>query len=195
MGRFLRPPRQVFPAATNLLQVLEIDEASREAITAIDSTLLTPIIGHKGHPDIAIDADDLVQIAWDDTRGGKVEIVSPIDTSGSCTLNGLTCALCSMEVHGPMEAPSGIKPMLQEANISVFETLYALGGFYPSAATSGACANQPHHENPRANHLDIGDDSGGLIDSTLPSTTVAHRVVDTKVKTGALVALGLACLG
>ena len=53
--------------------------------------------------------------------------------------------------------------MLQEANISVFETLYALGGFYPSAATSGACANQPHHENPRANHLDIGDDSGGLI--------------------------------
>ena len=33
--------------------------------------------------------------------------------------------------------------MLQEANISVFETLYALGGFYPSAATSGACANQP----------------------------------------------------
>ena len=31
--------------------------------------------------------------------------------------------------------------------------------------------------------------------STLPSTTVAHRVADTKVKTGALVALGLACLG
>ena len=143
---------------------LEIDEASREAITAIDSTLLTPIIGHKGHPDIAIDADDLVQIAWDDTRGGKVEIVSPIDTSGS--MYSEWADMCVVFYGGSWSnggSFQGIKPMLQEANISVFETLYALGGFYPSAATSGACANQPHHENPRANHLDIGDDSGGLI--------------------------------
>ncbi|MEE2747970.1 MAG: CARDB domain-containing protein [Candidatus Thermoplasmatota archaeon] len=143
---------------------LEIDEASREAITAIDSTLLTPIIGHKGHPDIAIDADDLVQIAWDDTRGGKVEIVSPIDTSGS--MYSEWADMCVVFYGGTWSnggSFQGIKPMLQEANISVFETLYALGGFYPSAATSGACANQPHHENPRSNHLDIGDDSGGLI--------------------------------
>ena len=38
-----------------------------QAIVAIGNTLLTPIIGHKGHPDIAIDADDFVQIVWDDT--------------------------------------------------------------------------------------------------------------------------------
>ncbi|MDP6324134.1 MAG: CARDB domain-containing protein [Candidatus Thalassarchaeaceae archaeon] len=143
---------------------LEIDEASRTAITAIDSTLLTPIIGHKGHPDIAIDADDLVQIAWDDTRGGKVEIVAPIDTSGS--MYSEWADMCVVFYGGTWSnggSFQGIKPMLMEANISVFETLYALGGFYPSAATSGACAGQPHHENPRANHLDIGDDSGGLI--------------------------------
>ncbi|MDP6899792.1 MAG: CARDB domain-containing protein [Candidatus Thalassarchaeaceae archaeon] len=142
----------------------EIDHTTREAITAIDDTLLTPIIGHKGHPDIAIDADDFVQVAWDDTRGGKVEIVAPIDTSGS--MYSEWADMCVVFYGGTWSNGGyfqGIKPMLQEANISVFETLYALGGFYPGAANSGACAAQPHHENPRANMLDLGDDSGGLI--------------------------------
>ena len=35
---------------------------------AVGETLLTPIIGHKGHPDIAIDLNDFVQVVWDDTR-------------------------------------------------------------------------------------------------------------------------------
>ena len=60
--------------------MLEIDRPGRQAIVAIGNTLLTPIIGHKGHPDVAVDADDFVQIVWDDTRGGKVEMVAPIDT-------------------------------------------------------------------------------------------------------------------
>ena len=55
----------------------------QQAVTKIDDTLITPIIGHKGHPDIAVDAQDKVQIVWDDTRGGKVELVFLIDTSGS----------------------------------------------------------------------------------------------------------------
>ena len=145
-------------------KMFEIDHTTREAIVAIDSTLLTPIIGHKGHPDIAIDADDMVQIAWDDTRGGKVEIVSPIDTSGS--MYSEWADMCVVFYGGTWSNGGyfqGIKPMLEEANISVFETLYALGGFFPSAANSGACAAPPHHENPRSTHLDLGDDSGGLI--------------------------------
>ena len=52
-------------------------------LTLFEDTLLTPIIGHKGHPDIVVDSNDLVQIAWDDTRGGKVELVFLVDTSGS----------------------------------------------------------------------------------------------------------------
>tara|TARA_Y100000817_G_scaffold161026_1_gene125854 strand:+ start:277 stop:1272 length:996 start_codon:yes stop_codon:yes gene_type:complete len=79
---------------------LEIDEASREAITAIDSTLLTPIIGHKGHPDIAIDADDLVQIAWDDTRVERWRLYLRLTHRVRCILNGLTCAWCSTVAHG-----------------------------------------------------------------------------------------------
>ena len=64
-------------------KMLSIDHVSRTAIVEIYDTLLTPILGHKGHPDIAIDVDDFVQIVWDDTRGGKVEMAVPIDTSGS----------------------------------------------------------------------------------------------------------------
>ena len=41
--------------------MLEIDRPGRQAIVAIGNTLLTPIIGHKGHPDIAIDADDFAR--------------------------------------------------------------------------------------------------------------------------------------
>ena len=64
-------------------KMLSVDQVSRSVIVEIDNTLLTPILGHKGHPDIAVDVDDFVQIVWDDTRGGKVEMVVPIDTSGS----------------------------------------------------------------------------------------------------------------
>ena len=64
-------------------KMLQPDYSVQNAIVLFDDTLLTPIIGHKGHPDIVVDANDYVQIAWDDTRGGKVELVFIVDTSGS----------------------------------------------------------------------------------------------------------------
>ena len=42
--------------------MIQPDLNSREAVVAVGETLLTPIIGHKGHPDVAVDADDFVQI-------------------------------------------------------------------------------------------------------------------------------------
>ena len=47
--------------------MIEADVVARTAIVAVDETLLTPIIGHKGHPDVAVDLDDFVQVVWDDT--------------------------------------------------------------------------------------------------------------------------------
>ena len=55
------------------------DYTSNIAVTDIGATLLTPIIGHKGHPDVTVDAEDMVQVVWDDTRGGKVELVFVVD--------------------------------------------------------------------------------------------------------------------
>ena len=150
--------------------MLEADISAREAIVAVDETLLTPIIGHKGHPDIAIDADDFVQIVWDDTRGGKVEMVVPIDTSGS--MNAEWADMCVVFYGGNFASGGtfqGLKPMLERANMTVYETLYALSGNWPSAATSGNCQTAyatggSGNQGPRSTALGLApnDDSGGI---------------------------------
>jgi len=150
--------------------MIEPDLQSRDAIVAVGETLLTPIIGHKGHPDIAVDSDDFVQIVWDDTRGGKVEIVAPIDTSGS--MNTEWADMCVVFYGGNFASGGyfeGLKPMLLTANMTVYETLYALSGNWPSAATSGNCAaayqtGGSGSQGPRTTPLGLapGDDSGGL---------------------------------
>ena len=76
LGRFFNQPQIYYT-------MLSPDISTGSVITNFDDTLLTPIIGHKGHPDVVVDANDYVQIAWDDTRGGKVELNFIVDTSGS----------------------------------------------------------------------------------------------------------------
>jgi len=154
--------------------MLETDLQSREAVVAVGETLLTPIIGHKGHPDVAVDADDFVQIVWDDTRGGKVEMVAPIDTSGS--MNTEWADMCVVFYGGYFASGGwfeGLKPMLLRANMTVYETLYALSGNWPSAATSGNCAaayqtGGSGSQGPRPTSLGLipGDDSGGIRELT-----------------------------
>ena len=151
-------------------KMLEIDVPARTAIVAIDETLLTPIIGHKGHPDVAVDLDDFVQVVWDDTRGGKVEMVAPIDTSGS--MNAEWADMCAVFYGGYFASGGyfeGLKPMLVRANMTVYETLYALSGNWPSASQSGNCANAYQtggsgSQGPRTTPLgqSPGDDSGGI---------------------------------
>jgi len=76
LNRFFNQPQLYY-------SMIQPDMGSGSIITLFDDTLLTPIIGHKGHPDVVVDANDYVQIAWDDTRGGKVELAFIVDTSGS----------------------------------------------------------------------------------------------------------------
>ena len=152
-------------------EMVEIDVSSREAQTKIDATLLTPIIGMKGHPDIAIDSEDFVQVVWDDTRGGKVEMVVPIDTSGS--MGTEWADMCTVFYGGQFSSGGnfiGLKPMLEQANMTVFETLYGIGGVQQvAAATSGYCTTAYQtggsgSQGPRANHLGQTptDTSGGI---------------------------------
>ena len=152
-------------------EMVEIDVDSREAQTKIDATLLTPIIGMKGHPDIAIDSEDFVQVVWDDTRGGKVEMVVPIDTSGS--MGTEWADMCTVFYGGQFSSGGnfiGLKPMLEQANMTVFETLYGIGGVQQVvAATSGYCTaayqtGGSGSQGPRANHLGQtpSDTSGGI---------------------------------
>jgi uncharacterized membrane protein len=152
-------------------EMIEIDVSSREAQSKIDATLLTPIIGMKGHPDIAVDNDDFVQVVWDDTRGGKVEMVVPIDTSGS--MGTEWADMCTVFYGGQFSSGGnfiGLKPMLEQANMTVFETLYGIGGVQQvAAATSGYCTTAYQtggsgSQGPRSNHLgqNPSDTSGGI---------------------------------
>jgi len=140
-------------------------------LTNFDDTLLTPIIGHKGHPDIVVDANDYVQIAWDDTRGGKVELNFIVDTSGS--MYSEWADICTVVYGGNFASGGyfqGIKPMLETANMTVYETIYGLGNTLPGAASSGNCAGKNQNAGPRTTALGQfpGDDSGGI--RKLPGT-------------------------
>ena len=165
LGRFYNQPQIYY-------SMIQPDMASGSIITLFDDTLLTPIIGHKGHPDIVVDANDFVQIAWDDTRGGKVELAFIVDTSGS--MYSEWADVCTVIYGGSFASGGsfqGLKPMLETANMTVYETIYGLGNTLPGAASSGNCAA---HNNAASGirttplGLSPGDDSGGL--RKLPGT-------------------------
>ena len=152
--------------------MIEPDVSTGSILTLFDDSLLTPIIGHKGHPDVVVDANDYVQIAWDDTRGGKVELVFVVDTSGS--MYSEWADVCTVIYGGNFASGGyfrGIKPMLADANMTVYETIYGLGNTLPSVAQSGNCAAYyKSGQGPRSTALGQfeGDDSGGL--RVLPET-------------------------
>jgi hypothetical protein len=151
--------------------MLQPDPSTGSVITLFDDTLLTPIIGHKGHPDVVVDANDYVQIAWDDTRGGKVELAFIVDTSGS--MYSEWADICTVVYGGNFASGGyfqGIKPMLETANMTVYETIYGLGNTLPGAASSGNCAGKNQNAGPRNTPLGQfpGDNSGGI--RKLPGT-------------------------
>ena len=168
LGRFFNQPQIYY-------SMLRPDIATGAVITLFDDTLLTPIIGHKGHPDVVVDADDYVQIAWDDTRGGKVELAFVVDTSGS--MYSEWADICTVVYGGSFASGGnfqGIKPLLETANMTVYETIYGLGNSLPSAASNNNCATAYQTggsgQGPRTVPLGQtpGDNSGGI--RKLPGT-------------------------
>ena len=165
LGRFFNQPQIYY-------SMIQPDIGSGAIVTLFDDTLLTPIIGHKGHPDVVVDANDYVQIAWDDTRGGKVELAFIVDTSGS--MYSEWADICTVIYGGQFASGGqyfqGIKPMLEEGNMTVFETIYGLGNTLPGAASSGNCQGYNKNAGPRTTPLGQtpGDDSGGI--RKLPGT-------------------------
>jgi uncharacterized membrane protein len=164
LGRFFNQPQIYY-------SMIQPDISSGAVVTLFDDTLLTPIIGHKGHPDVVVDANDYVQIAWDDTRGGKVELAFVVDTSGS--MYSEWADICTVVYGGNFASGpyfQGIKPMLEEGNMTVYETIYGLGNTLPGAASSGNCQGYNKNTGPRTTPLGQtpGDDSGGI--RKLPGT-------------------------
>jgi len=138
--------------------------------TIIGSTLITATLSTPGNPAISMGDNDTVVLVWQDTSHSVVEYVGILDTSGS--MNQEWADMCSVFYGGTFSWGTqfdGIKPLMEQSNITVLETLYALSGNWPAPATSGYCANAYQTggmgaEGPRTTPLGQTptDDSGGI---------------------------------
>ena len=118
--------------------------------------------------DIA-DANDYVQIAWDDTRGGKVELVFVVDTSGS--MYSEWADVCTVIYGGNFASGGffkGIKPMQEEGNMTVYETIYGPETPCQVLQVRQLCSAYCQLRSSYHTTRHICDDSGGL--RTLPGT-------------------------
>jgi hypothetical protein len=138
--------------------------------TIIGQTLLTPSLSQAGYPAVSIGENNTVVVVWEDTHGSTVEYVGILDTSGS--MNAEWSDMCVVFYGGNFASGGtfqGLKPMLNTSGITVYETLYALSGNWPSAATSGNCQTAyatggSGNQGPRTTALGLApnDDSGGI---------------------------------
>lgn len=136
----------------------------------INATLITPALGHRGNPAVSMGTNNTVVIVWEDTRGSLVEYVALIDSSGSMTTEWID--MCAIFYGGTLttgENFNGIKTMLENANITVLETLYTLSGNMHNANSHSNCASAittgtDGSNGPRSTALgqNTTDTSGGI---------------------------------
>ena len=136
----------------------------------INSSIITPALGWKGNPAVSMGANNTVIIVWEDTRGSLVEYVGLLDSSGSMTSEWED--MCAVFYGGNLTSGltfTGIKPMLEQASITVLETLYAISGNTWHADEHKNCEDGFETggngtEGPRATHLgqNTSDTTGGI---------------------------------
>ena len=136
----------------------------------INNSIITPALGFKGNPAISMGANNTVIVVWEDTRGSLVEYVALLDSSGSMTAEWED--ICAVFYGGNLtsgEYFQGVKPLLEQASITVLETLYAISGQMSHAATHKNCEDGyiiggSGSEGPRTSHLgqNSSDTTGGI---------------------------------
>lgn len=106
----------------------------------INNSIITPALGFKGNPAVSMGANNTVIVVWEDTRGSLIEYVGLIDSSGSMTTEWED--MCAVFYGGNLTSGDyfqGVKPLLEQASITVLETLYALSGQMSYAASHKNC--------------------------------------------------------
>ena len=136
----------------------------------INNSIITPALGFKGNPAVSMGANNTVIVVWEDTRGSLVEYVGLLDTSGSMTAEWED--MCAVFYGGNLTSGDyfqGVKPLLEQASITVLETLYALSGQMSHAATHKNCEDGyivggSGTEGPRTTYLgqNASDTTGGI---------------------------------
>lgn len=138
--------------------------------TLVDDTIIS--VGPKWsmNPQVVLSSEDVPTVVWDETSNDHaVELMFVLDTSGS--MYAEWADVCTLVYGGNFASGGyfqGLKPMLNESNLTVYETIYGLGDTLPGAASSGNCAGHNQNSGPRTTPLGPGDDSGGI--RKLPGT-------------------------
>jgi len=150
------------------------DNSSNTISSIIGHTSITQSLSDSGSPSISVNSNNTVVIVWQDTSFSTIEFVAPLDTSGS--MSSEWADMCAVFYGGSFASGynfEGLKPMLEDSNITVYETLYAISGNWPSAATTGNCATAyatggSGNQGPRTTSLGLqpNDDSGGIRELT-----------------------------
>ena len=136
----------------------------------INNSIITPALGFKGNPAISMGANNTVIVVWEDTRGSLIEYVGLIDSSGS--MGAEWEDMCAVFYGGNLtsgEYFQGVKPLLEQASITVLETLYALSGQMGYASGHKNCedgyiSGGSGSEGPRNTSLgqNMSDPTGGI---------------------------------
>ena len=138
--------------------------------TLVDDTIIS--VGPKWsmNPQVVLSSEDVPTVVWDETSNGHAaELMFVLDTSGS--MYSEWADVCTFVYGGNFASGGyfqGLKPMLNESNLTVYETIYGLGNTLPGAASAGNCAGHNKNSGPRTTPLGPGDDSGGI--RKLPNT-------------------------
>ena len=140
--------------------------------TLIDTTLVSISPLESANPSIVLSQDDAPTVLWDDpSHDYGLEVAFIIDTSGS--MYSEWADVCTLMYGGNWASGGynqGLKPMFEEENVTIYETIYGLGDTLPGAASQGNCAAHNQNTGPRSTPLGQtpGDDSGGI--RKLPGT-------------------------
>jgi len=136
----------------------------------INNSIVTPALGFKGNPAVTMGFNNTVIVVWEDTRGSLVEYVGLLDSSGSMTAEWED--MCAVFYGGNLtsgEYFQGVKPLLEQASITVLETLYALSGQMSFASQHKNCEDGyitggSGTEGPRNTSLgqNTSDTTGGI---------------------------------
>jgi len=136
----------------------------------INNSIITPALGFKGNPAISMGANNTVIVVWEDTRGSLIEYVGLLDSSGSMGTEWED--MCAVFYGGNLtsgEYFQGVKPLLEQASITVLETLYALSGQMGYASGHKNCedgyiSGGSGSEGPRTTSLgqNMSDTTGGI---------------------------------
>ena len=138
--------------------------------TLVDDTIIS--VGPKWsmNPQVVLSSEDVPTVVWDETSNGHAaELMFVLDSSGS--MYSEWADVCTLVYGGNWASGGyfqGLKPMLNESNLTVYETIYGLGNTLPGAASTGNCAGHNKNSGPRTTPLGPGDDSGGI--RKLPGT-------------------------